>query len=189
MALVFPRRTESMCLNGWQRIGIAASVVWAIGAPIFQSISCGRNVAFDNLCVIENELQAAMTNPLLRGPVDLLRPSVHGLASSLRLVAPRSCQRISRPCNDLQCRDSGLVQRALRNVGHPILESLGLDARELHHPTHFSVSSAISLPNSAGEPGSTVAPKSAKRAFDHGVGEARVRFTVEHIDDRSGRIL
>src|SRR5262245_54157181 len=111
MALVFPRRTESMCLNGWQRIGIAASVVWAIGAPIFQSISCGRNVAFDNLCVIENELQAAMTNPLLRGPVDLLRPSVHGLASSLRLVAPRSCQRISRPCNDLQCRDSGLVQR------------------------------------------------------------------------------
>ena len=54
---------------------------------------------------------------------------------------------------------------------------------------HFSVSSAISLPNSAGEPGSTVAPKSAKRAFDHGVGEARVRFTVEHIDDRSGRIL
>jgi hypothetical protein len=38
--------------------------------------------------VIENELQAAMTNPLLRGLVDLLRPSVHGLASSLRLVAP-----------------------------------------------------------------------------------------------------
>src|SRR5262245_4481130 len=30
---------------------------------------------------------------------------------------------------------------------------------------HFSVSSAISLPNSAGEPGSTVAPKSAKRAL------------------------
>jgi hypothetical protein len=36
--------------------------------------------------VIENE--AAMTNPLLRGLVDLLRPSVHGLASSLRLLAP-----------------------------------------------------------------------------------------------------
>jgi hypothetical protein len=33
-------------------------------------------IAFDNLCVIENE--AAMTNPLLRGLVDLLRPSVHG---------------------------------------------------------------------------------------------------------------
>jgi hypothetical protein len=38
--------------------------------------------------VLEKELQAAMTNPLLRGLVDLLRPSVHGLASSLCLVAP-----------------------------------------------------------------------------------------------------
>jgi hypothetical protein len=43
--------------------------------------------------VIENELQAAMTNPLLRGLIDPLRPSVHGLASSsLRLVAPSSCR-------------------------------------------------------------------------------------------------
>src|SRR5439155_3440401 len=30
---------------------------------------------------------------------------------------------------------------------------------------HFSVSSAISLPKSAGEPGSTVAPRSARRAL------------------------
>src|SRR4029079_5462402 len=30
---------------------------------------------------------------------------------------------------------------------------------------HFSVSSAMSLPKSAGEPGSTVPPRSAKRAF------------------------
>jgi len=37
---------------------------------------------------MENELQAEMTNPLLRGLVDFFRPSVHGLASSLRLVAP-----------------------------------------------------------------------------------------------------
>jgi len=35
----------------------------------------------DNLCVIEDEPQAALTNPLLPGLVDLL-------ASSLRLVAP-----------------------------------------------------------------------------------------------------
>jgi len=40
---------------------------------------------------------------------------------------------------------------------------------------HFSVSSAISLPNSAGEPGSTVAPKSAKRALI--IGSARPAFT------------
>jgi len=69
-----------MCLNGWQRIGIAASVVWAIGAPIFQSVSCGRNVAFDNLCVIENELQAAMTNPCF---------AVSLISSALRCTALR----------------------------------------------------------------------------------------------------
>src|SRR5262249_20041935 len=40
---------------------------------------------------------------------------------------------------------------------------------------HFSVSSAISLPNSAGEPGSTAAPKSAKRALI--IGSARPAFT------------
>ena len=33
---------------------------------------------------------------------------------------------------------------------------------------HFSVSSAISLPKSAGEPGNTVAPRSANRAFSLG---------------------
>src|SRR5262249_27418004 len=33
---------------------------------------------------------------------------------------------------------------------------------------HFSVSSAMSLPKSAGEPGSTVPPKSANRAFNLG---------------------
>ena len=44
-----------------------------IGESRFQSVSCGRNVALDNLCVIEDELQAALTNPLLRGLVDLAR--------------------------------------------------------------------------------------------------------------------
>src|SRR6516165_5712470 len=55
--------------------------------PLFACDDCiGRNVAFDNLCVIENELQAAMTNPLLRGLVDLLgaRPCV--LTASRRTV-------------------------------------------------------------------------------------------------------
>src|SRR5215472_6428126 len=72
-----------------------------------------------------------MTNPLLRGPVDLLRPSVHGLASSLRLVAPRSCQRISRPCNDLQCRDSGLVQRDVMECLTGMRTLLRCDVRSL----------------------------------------------------------
>ena len=68
-----------MLLIGESRFGVSCD---------FKVLAVGRNVAFNNLCVIENELQAAMTNPLLGGLVDLLRPSVHGLASSLRLVAP-----------------------------------------------------------------------------------------------------
>ena len=40
---------------------------------------------------------------------------------------------------------------------------------------HFSVSSAMSFPKSVGEPGSTVAPKSAKRALI--MGSARPAFT------------
>jgi hypothetical protein len=43
------------------------------------------------------------------------------------------------------------------------------DSAELLNPRiilpHFSVSSAMSLPKSAGEPGRTVAPRSAKRAL------------------------
>src|SRR5215467_2871046 len=106
-----------------------------------------------------------MTNPLLRGPVDLLRPSVHGLASSLRLVAPRSCQRTSRPCNDLQCRDSGLVQRALRNIGSGPPRQSALMWRARMTLPHFSVSSAMSLPKSGGESAITSPPRSARRAL------------------------
>src|SRR5262245_32261844 len=46
------------------------------------------------------------------------------------------CQRTSRPCNDLQCRDSGLVQRDLWDVG-AFPASVRLDARELHHLAPF----------------------------------------------------
>src|SRR5262245_37621818 len=53
---------------------------------------------------------------------------------------------------------------------------------------HFSVSSAMSLPKSAGESASTVPPKSAMRALITGVGEARVHFLIERTDDRSGSI-
>src|SRR5262249_3945373 len=41
---------------------------------------------------------------------------------------------------------------------------------------HFSVSSARSLPKSAGEPGSVEAPSSANRAYD--LGSARTAFTA-----------
>jgi hypothetical protein len=32
-----------MRLNGWQRIGIVASVIWAIGAPIYMDIAAERD--------------------------------------------------------------------------------------------------------------------------------------------------
>jgi hypothetical protein len=36
---------------------------------------------------------------------------------------------------------------------------------------HFSVSVAMSLPKSAGEPGSEVAPRSARARLEFGIGE------------------
>src|SRR5262245_66439476 len=58
---------------------------------------------------------------------------------------------------------SGLVQRDLWNIrrsGH-----CGLIPANLTTVAHFSVSSAMILPNSAGEPASAVPPKSASCAF------------------------
>src|SRR5262245_4977285 len=110
-----------------------------------------------------------MTNPLVRDLVDLLSPSVHGLASSPRLDAP-SCQRFSRPCNDLQCRDSGLVQRSYGISG--LQSHCGLMPANLITLPHFSVSSTISLPNWAGDPGSGVPPRSASRALILGSASA-----------------
>src|SRR5215470_17539600 len=43
--------------------------------------------------------------------------------------------------------------------------AIGLMRADLITLPHFSVSSAISFPNSAGEPGSAVPPRSARRAF------------------------
>src|SRR5262244_2666028 len=65
--------------------------------------------------------------------------------------------------NVMECRD-------IRFWNHS-----GLMPANLITLPHFSVSSAISLPNSAGEPGSPVAPKSAKRALI--MGSARPAFT------------
>src|SRR5215472_11404576 len=48
---------------------------------------------------------------------------------------------------------------------------------------HFSVSAAISLPNSAGDPGSGVPPRSARRGLHLRVVESRVDLLVELVDD------
>ena len=53
---------------------------------------------------------------------------------------------------------------------------------------HFSVSSAMSLPKSAGEPGSAYRPVGKPRP-DLGIGEAGIDLLVELIDDLSGRVL
>src|SRR5262245_4641024 len=53
---------------------------------------------------------------------------------------------------------------------------------------HFSVSSAMSLPKSAGEPGSAAAPNPASRAFIW-ESEARIDLFVELLDDLCRRIL
>ena len=54
---------------------------------------------------------------------------------------------------------------------------------------HFSVSSAMNLPKSAGEPGNGVPPRSAGHAFHLEIGQAPVDFFVEFIDDLGGRAL
>src|SRR5262249_32708003 len=60
---------------------------------------------------------------------------------------------------------SGLVQRDLWNVApRPPGQSALMPVNFTTLP-HFSVSSAISLPKSAGEPASTVPPRSASRVF------------------------
>src|SRR6516165_8209975 len=68
--------TARMLLIGESRFGVSCD---------FKVLAVAE---MSHLTTSARELQAAMTNPLLRGLVDLLRPSVHGLASSLRLLAP-----------------------------------------------------------------------------------------------------
>src|SRR5215467_136205 len=133
-----------------------------------------------------------MTNPLLRGPVDLLRPSVHGLASSLRLVAPRSCQRISRPCNDLQCRDSGLVQRDLWKV-FPISSAETSSLRfDVGGPDHLAPFLGF-FGDQLAELGRRSRQRRAAEVSETGlhlrVVESRVDLLIELVDDLGRRGL
>ena len=54
---------------------------------------------------------------------------------------------------------------------------------------HFSVSSAMSLPKSAGEQGKHRAAEFGKPRLDLGIGEGRVDLLVELVDDFGGRVL
>src|SRR5262245_25649910 len=129
-----------------------------------------------------------MTNPLLRGLVDLLRPSVHGLASSLRLVVPRSCQRTSRPCNDLQCRDSGLVQRTLWNV-RPRPTLLRLDVGRADHLAPLLSFVGNELAKVGWRVCEHVATQIRKPRLPLGIGLGRVDLRLVSVDGPGGRSL
>ena len=61
--------------------------------------------------------------------------------------------------------------RLAQAFGKPAIHSGLMFAARITLP-HFSVSSAMSLPKSAGEPRSTVPPRSASRAFNLGSARA-----------------
>src|SRR5262245_11775194 len=64
-------------------------------------------------------------------------------------------------------RSSGRAERTLRNIRWPTDHS-DFAPENLTTLPHFSVSSAMSLPKPATEPGSTMPPRSANRAFNLG---------------------
>src|SRR4051812_28558112 len=54
---------------------------------------------------------------------------------------------------------------------------------------HFSVSAAINLPKSTGEPASTMPPKVCKARLQFRIDEAGIDLFVELVDDVGGRVL
>src|SRR5713101_5384632 len=65
----------------------------------------------------------------------------------------------------------------------------GLAPENLTTLAHFSVSSAISLPKSAGEPGSAGAAKVGKPRLHLGIGEGRIDLLVKPLHDLGRRAL
>ena len=82
---------------------------------------------------------------------------------------------------------AGFAERDLWNVrGDGSIPALMLAARITL--AHFSVSSAMSLPKSAGEPAMRPPPKVGKPRPHLGIGEARVDLLVELVDDLGRRV-
>src|SRR5262249_15537782 len=81
------------------------------------------------------------------------------------------------------------AERALRNIsrGRADYSALMLAARITL--AHFSVSSAMSLPKSAGEPASTVPPRISEPRFHVWIADASVALLVELLDDLGRRGL
>jgi hypothetical protein len=68
--------------------------------------------------------------------------------------------------------NSPFAERGVRNSGSGLPRQSGLMPANLTTLAHFSVSAAMSLPKSAGEPASTVPPSSASRALILGSASA-----------------
>ena len=62
------------------------------------------------------------------------------------------------------------------------------DTSELNHLAHFSVSSAMSLPKSAGEPAKHDAAQVGESRLHLGIGESGINLLVELVDDLGGGI-
>jgi hypothetical protein len=88
----------------------------------------------------------------------------------------------------MACAPRHGVARDFRNEVYVTFDTKKPDQFGLRPPNfttlaHFSVSSAMRLPKSAGAPASTVPSRSTSRAFDLGIGEARIDLLVELIDE------
>src|SRR5262245_11547332 len=77
----------------------------------------------------------------------------------------------------------------LWNIRWPADDHPGFAPENLTTLPHFSVSSAMSLPKSATEPGSTMPPRSANRAFNLGSASPALIFAIELINDLGRRVF
>jgi hypothetical protein len=105
--------------------------------------------------------------------------SLHPWSPAVQELPRRLWGRSLRNTAAIGPKDSpALAARRVRSLGTPAdprygcSDHPGLIPANLTTLPHFSVSSAMSLPKSAGEPGSTVPPRSANRAFIFGSARA-----------------
>jgi hypothetical protein len=131
-----------MRLNGWQRIGIVASVIWV---PTTGMAGCCARAASGHAAA-----PPSATSNSRRPMVTVIRPS------RVR------CVNGTIPRHERGVFFTQEQPLRLLHATHQPYSGLMLDAR-MTLP-HFSVSSAMCLPKSAGEPPNGVAPRSASRA-------------------------
>ena len=110
---------------------------------------------------------------LCREASSALAPTMHYLEQKDRV------RRFEEHTRNPLDRDTG---RILAGIIKNAMTWLRRFAPEVHHLGHFSASSVVSLPKSAGEPASTMPPEAVSRAR---TGEAGIDLLVEPVDDLS----